>query len=117
VRHSLTVSKSFDAGHQVVDDAICSWGGHGHRWTVSVTVTGGLDPKTIMVVDHAELVGALDSIILELQGHNLNDMLPGVVTTPEGIGLYFRERLILDWPTISQIRVETSIGITAVLEN
>jgi len=118
VRHATTVRTAFEAGHSVDGHSMCGWVGHGHHWEVEVTVAGGLDPKKVLVVDHGELAEAVRRIGQELDGHSLNDMLPGVVSTPEGVGLYFKERLILDWPLISAIRVAMTpnINVTITME-
>ena len=105
MRHYTTAGVSFEAGHQLPDHSTeCRWR-HGHAWTVRVTVEGPLNPKTLQVVDHAELAVALSSIAREIDLRDLNEMLPGVRTTPEGISLYFYERLVLAWPRIVAIEV------------
>lgn len=108
---------SFEAGHHVVGHSECAVMGHGHRWAIIVAVTGGLDPKTMQVVDHGDLLSALRSVVDEVAGRNLNDMLPGVTTTPEGIATYMKERLVLDWPKISSIVVEMGPNISVTLIN
>lgn len=104
MRHTTTVTVPFEAGHQLDDLDGCKWN-HGHRWTISVTVQGTLDAKKVYVVDHYVLLGAVREIVMELQGRNLDDMLPGVRTTPEGIAIYFHERLALNIPRIVAIEV------------
>jgi hypothetical protein len=70
------------------------------------------------VVDHGEFQAALDAVVDELRNRDLNDMLPGVITTPEGIALYVHERLVLDWPkliavavTMGEVRVSVEVTI------
>ncbi len=58
-----------------------------------------------LVVDHGEFRAALTTLVGELDHRHLNDMLPGVVTTPEGIAIYIHERLILAWPHVTLVSV------------
>lgn len=105
MRHTTSVRRVFEASHSVAGHSRCGWQ-HGHRWAISITVGGGLDPKKILVVDHGNLEYALDRVVDEFADRDLNDMVPGVVTTPEGLGLYILERLTLDFPTIQAVTVE-----------
>lgn len=104
MKHTTTVTVPFEAGHQLDDPDGCRWA-HGHRWTVAVTVAGSLDAKKVYVVDHFGLLAAVREVVDELRDRNLDDMLPGVRTTPEGIAIYFRERLALGVPRIVAIEV------------
>lgn len=106
MRFVSCVEESFEASHQVPGHSVCGERHGGHVWKVVVGVEGGLDPKTIQVVDHADLAKALHRVVREIRGRHLNDMLPGVIPTPEGVGLYIRERMILEWPRISFVSVE-----------
>jgi len=104
VNFTSTARERFEAAHLVHGHSTCGVN-HGHAWEVDVSVDGGLDPKKLYVVDHGALADDLRVVVDEFRGRDLNDMLPGVVTTPEGLGLYIRERLILDWPRIVNVRV------------
>jgi 6-pyruvoyl-tetrahydropterin synthase len=104
MRFTSTVREQFEAAHQVEGHTVCGRV-HGHAWEIAVTVEGGLDPKTISVVDHGILALALYTIVDEFRDNDLNDMLPGIVTTPEGLALYVRERLILQYPRIDSVEV------------
>ena len=115
MRYRSQAMAKFDASHRVEGHSRCG-GNHGHRWLVGVTVDGGLDPKKIQVVDHGTLAEALAVITNELHDRDLNDMLPGVVTTPEGLGLYIRERLILDWPRLVSVWVKMGDWAEVVVE-
>jgi 6-pyruvoyl-tetrahydropterin synthase len=107
VQFQTTVRDRFEASHHVEGHSTCG-GNHGHEWEVLVTVSGGLDPKKVYVVDHGALAHDLFVVVDEFRNRDLNDMLPGVITTPEGLGLYIRERLILDWPRIVMVEVRMS---------
>lgn len=115
MRHTTTAHVTFEASHIVIDHSMCGRN-HGHQWDVAVTVEGGLDPKKILVVDHGELLLSLQRVIREVADRDLNDMLPGVITTPEGIALYIRERLSLEWPRIVRIEVEMGPSVWVALE-
>lgn len=114
MRHTTTVRETFEAAHRIPDSRMCR-DGHGHRWTVEVTVAGTLDPKKVFVVDHGDLLAALGSIISEFALRDLDDMLPGVRSTPEGLAMYIRERLALNWPGIVRVNVgmgdSVSVGV------
>jgi 6-pyruvoyl-tetrahydropterin synthase len=116
VRHTTSVRRTFQAEHLVTGHSRCGGWRHGHRWAITVTLGGGLDPKNIMVVDHGVFRAALDRIVDEFADRDLNDMLPAIVTTPEGIGLYVIERLILDWPTLTGITVDMGDRVSVHVE-
>jgi 6-pyruvoyl-tetrahydropterin synthase len=111
---SVAVAR-FEAAHRVEGHSRCG-DTHGHQWIVSVAVEGGLDPKKVYVVDHGSWQEALAAVVNELHDRDLNDMLPGVVTTPEGLALYIRERLILDWPRIVSVAVDMGGWAQAIAE-
>lgn len=117
MKHATTVRRVFEAGHQVEGHSICSRRQHGHRWAVSVTIEGGLDPKKVQVVDHGLLLSDLNRVIDEFDDDDLNEMLPANTSTPEGLGLYIRERLILAWPRITLIEVEMGESITVQIKS
>ena len=103
--HSATVERSFDAGHHLPGDDECWAEGHGHRWTVAVTIRGRFDPKIGRSVDVAALSLSLDDIAKELDGKSHNVMMPAGRPTPEGIGLWILERLLPEWPKIIEVKV------------
>ena len=56
--------------------------GHGHNYTVEVTVAGDVDPSTGMVMDLKELKKLLETEVLELMDHRfLNKEVPAFATT------------------------------------
>ena len=115
MRTFTTVSVSFEAGHTVFDrgragttDEFCAVPNHGHRWRIAVTAD--------TIPDYGDFLSAVQSVIDEISGRNLNDMLPGVVTSPQGLGLYIRERLALDWPRITKIQVDMGPFISSTID-
>jgi 6-pyruvoyltetrahydropterin/6-carboxytetrahydropterin synthase len=65
--------------------------GHGHNYTVEVTVAGEINPTTGMVMDLKELKKLLESEVLELMDHKfLNKEVPAfstVLPTTENIAM------------------------------
>lgn len=115
MRALVTVSGGFEASHVVADHSTCGRG-DGHAWTVEATLLeSDIGPLSKMVVDHGEFRAALIAVLSEFDHRNLNDMLPGVVTTPEGIAAYVHERLILNWPWVTMVSVSAG-PYRAVLE-
>jgi 6-pyruvoyltetrahydropterin/6-carboxytetrahydropterin synthase len=78
----------FSASHRLHNDAMSSeenqatYGkcnnphGHGHNYTVEITVSGQVDDKTGMVCNLADLDGFVESKILARYGHDNLNMLP-----------------------------------------
>lgn len=99
----FTAEKSFDASHT---EENCPLGPrlHGHRWRVSASHTarfdlnkGRLSPSTLPY-DLIQLLG-------EVNGRDLNEMLPGTHTMPENIAAWVMERLSLQHRTLYKVKV------------
>lgn len=76
---------------------------HGHAYDVEVEVAAG---------DWA-LGDDLDSILAELDGRRLEDMMPGASTDLDQIPGWLLERLVMSHPAIVEVRV-TEIGRRSV---
>jgi len=67
--------------------------GHGHNYTVEVTVTGDAPPDTGMVIDLKLLADIIDRELIERVDHkNLNvdvDFMRGTIPTAENIAIGF----------------------------
>ena len=67
--------------------------GHGHNYTLEVTVRGAVDPQTGMVMDLKRLAGLLKTEIIDRVDHmNMNvdvDFMSGVIPTAENIVVSF----------------------------
>lgn len=103
-RIGTTAQSYFDASHVLEGDDFCG-GDHGHTFKVTAHVVGDLevDISGIWRVQGAEdLYGRLDRIVSELDGRNLNKMMPGAQPTPEGIANWVLERI----PTADWVEVE-----------
>jgi 6-pyruvoyltetrahydropterin/6-carboxytetrahydropterin synthase len=75
--------------------------GHGHNYTVEVTVGGEIDPGTGMVMDLVQLDGCVRREVLEPFDHqNLNtvEAFREVVPTTENLVLEIRKRLVQALP-------------------
>lgn len=106
---SLTVKTHFSAAHRLALDELSEvqnyeiYGkcarpnGHGHNYHLEVTVTGGIDSRTGMIVDLGLLQKAIDDYVVEPFDHTfLNKDIPyfaQVVPTAENIALYIAELL------------------------
>jgi 6-pyruvoyltetrahydropterin/6-carboxytetrahydropterin synthase len=102
-RLRLTKRVQFSAGHRLYNPELsdeengrlygkCSNpGGHGHNYTLDVTVEGELDPCTGMVVNFAELNETIQREVIDRFDHkNLNtevDAMRGLVPTAENIAV------------------------------
>ena len=71
--------------------------GHGHNYTLEVTVKGEVDPQTGFVVDLKELKETLNREVLEALDHrHLNKEVPEFATqnpTTENLAVYIWQRL------------------------
>jgi len=92
----------FDASHQVDKVPGCKML-HGHTFTVRAAVSGNLeaDEEGVRRVQYYEDLAQLENLREELDERHLNDMMPGVVTTPEGVAAWFLERL----PNVDHVEV------------
>lgn len=105
----VTRRMTFSAGHRLHSDALsaeenervfgkCSNpNGHGHNFTVEVTVAGPIDARTGMVYNLRELKEAMTDVIeRELDHKNLNLDVPalkGVIPTAENLAAAIWGRL------------------------
>jgi len=71
--------------------------GDGHTWKVWVGVTGPLektaDSDIRRVRNSVDLRADMLRVVAEIDGRHLEDMMPGVLTTTEGIAAWLLERL------------------------
>lgn len=103
--YAVTVQAYFDASHQVEGMVGCN-GRHGHTWCVRATVVGEreVDENGVLRVAYLDTQPdwRLQSVANELDARDLNDMLPAVITTPEGVAAWFLERI----PEADYVEVE-----------
>jgi 6-pyruvoyltetrahydropterin/6-carboxytetrahydropterin synthase len=71
--------------------------GHGHNYTIEVSVSGPIDPETGMVIDLKELKEIMRKRVVDRVDHtNLNedvDFLRGVIPTAENLARAFWQQL------------------------
>jgi 6-pyruvoyltetrahydropterin/6-carboxytetrahydropterin synthase len=94
--HRLFSESLSDAENQNVYGKCANPHGHGHNYTVEVTLGGEIDGSTGMVCDLAELDGWVRSEVLEPFDHqNLNtlDGFRDLVPTTENLLIEIRRRL------------------------
>lgn len=105
----LTRRASFSAAHRLWSNALtekenrdlydkcANPNGHGHNYTLEVTVRGTPDPRTGMVLNLVELKQAINEQIIDWVDHkNLNYDVPwleGCIPTTEVLTIKFWERL------------------------
>lgn len=115
MRYLVTVRTSFDAGHHLPDSAVCDKPGHGHHWTVEIEADGELGPRKRPFEERLLLLADLRDFVKELDGRDLNRLLPASTATPENIAIQFLERLRFKWPRITRVTVSqdeaTSVSI------
>ena len=76
---------------------------HGHSFTVSVSVTGTVDPVTGILYDHACISQAMDPLIDQLDHRYLNDIEGLENPTIEMIAKWLWDRLAPALPELSEI--------------
>ena len=94
--HRLFCESLSEAENRIVYGKCANPHGHGHNYTVEVTVGGEIDPVTGMVFDLGELDGCVGREVLEPFDHqNLNmlDAFRDVVPTTENLVIEIQSRL------------------------
>lgn len=104
MHYSVRISGEFDSAHSLVNDPDHGRV-HGHGYRVEVQADLRFEAQRRQVTDTKPLQEAVASLCRELDGRNLNEMLPGVVSTPDGVASYFMERLLLSFPLVKQVTI------------
>ncbi len=102
--YTVQIEDTFDAGHVLDSPPECARQ-HGHRYRVEVGMVLRFEASRRQVTDTVPLKSAIRDICAELDGRHLNDMIPGVVPTPDGIAGWFMERLLLSFPRVTRVTV------------
>lgn len=96
--HRLFNPTYSDRRNEEVFDKCNNPRGHGHNYTIEVTVRGVPDPETGYVIDLKRLARIIDEAILSHVDHrHLNydvEFLRGVIPTAENLAVVFWERLL-----------------------
>lgn len=86
---------------------------HGHTYTLTVEVTGPVDPTTGWVMDFATLDSEVDLILADLDHHYLNDV-PGLENPTVEIQLHWLwGRLKPQLPLLSALTLQEGINNSA----
>lgn len=105
MRYLLRYDATISAAHQLdFPDARCGTKMHGHEWRIFLEVAGFPHPDTYQLNSNGPMV--LSTILLELHGKTLNEMMRGTQPTAEGLASYLLERLRLDTPGLVSVAVE-----------
>jgi 6-pyruvoyltetrahydropterin/6-carboxytetrahydropterin synthase len=115
--HRLHAIELSDAANRALYGKCNNAYGHGHNYTVEVSVRGPLDPVTGRAVDTAALDRLVRRHVVEpFDHHNLNSEVPvfaATVPTSENLGLEICRRLKRNWeatfpnrwPVLEKIRI------------
>lgn len=101
---TLTVYGHFEAGH-LLSHRPCDKPGHGHTWKVAASLTADVDRETGEPRGAESLAEDLRSVLFEIDGRNLNEMLPGVQPTANGVAAWILERISGLHPQITSVEV------------
>jgi len=113
VIYTLGFLREFSASHVLDKHPTCGKL-HGHTFRVIIRVQGDPEPDTHnLVANDGELLKRIEDLRAELNGRHLNDMLPGVIPSAQGLANWFWERLALhyqlDEVTVWQDDLEASL--------
>lgn len=103
----------FDAGwNRRIYDKCDNPKGHGHNYTLHVSVKGSIDPETGMVIDLKRLKDIVRERVIDRVDHtNLNedvDFLRGVIPTAENLARAFWQQLApaIDSGTLYEVALQ-----------
>lgn len=95
--HRLYNPTFSDERNEAVFDKCNNFYGHGHNYTLEVTVRGVPDPETGYVIDLKRLRDLIDEVIIDKVDHkHLNydvDFLHGIIPTVENLCVVFWQQL------------------------
>jgi 6-pyruvoyltetrahydropterin/6-carboxytetrahydropterin synthase len=95
--HRLYNPTFSDERNEAVFDKCNNLHGHGHNYTLEVTVRGVPDPETGYVIDLKRLRDIIDEVIIDKVDHkHLNydvDFLHGIIPTVENLCVVFWQQL------------------------
>ncbi|KAK2582660.1 hypothetical protein KPH14_004939 [Odynerus spinipes] len=100
--HRLHSNVLSDEENKVIYGKCNNFWGHGHNYTVEVTVRGPLDPATGMVMNISDLKVYMKNVLMEQLDHkNLDKDVPyfkNVVSTTENVAIYIYNELKKEMP-------------------
>lgn len=93
MRYSISATRSFASRHRIEDHPTCNRG-DGHTYHVRATITYGELDDTGYPRGSKDLQHKLEAVVYELDHRDLDEMLPGLRTTPPRLAAWFTERLL-----------------------
>jgi 6-pyruvoyltetrahydropterin/6-carboxytetrahydropterin synthase len=116
--HRLHSSKLSDAENKKLFGKCNLENGHGHNYTLEVTVRGGVDPKTGMVMNLADLKQVIADVIEhEFDHKHLNKDCPsltGINPTTENLVVVFWQLLAGKLPGLFELRLHETENNVAI---
>lgn len=101
--HRLWSNQLSETENYAVYDKCANPNGHGHNYTLEVTVRGEVDPRTGMVLNLTDMKRITNEQVINWVDHkHLNYDVPwleGVIPTAEMLAIKFWERLEGSFPT------------------
>ena len=94
----------FEAAHFIYNHPGKCRNLHGHSYKLFVSLEGGINPETGMIIDFDDLSKVVaERVILKLDHRFLNDLIP--LSTAENISVWIWEQLKPALPQLCQIEV------------
>ncbi|XP_014213793.1 6-pyruvoyl tetrahydrobiopterin synthase [Copidosoma floridanum] len=95
--HRLHSTQLSDEDNKIIYGKCNNFWGHGHNYTVEVTVRGPVDPKTGMVMNISDLKVYMKKVLMDQLDHkNLDKDVPyfkNVVSTTENVAIYIFDEI------------------------
>jgi 6-pyruvoyltetrahydropterin/6-carboxytetrahydropterin synthase len=104
MKYTVLVSGHFDAGHVIAGHPECGRY-HGHAYRIEVEAELRFDAVKRQVTDSFPLQKTVAELCQELHHRQINEMIPAVTPTPDGIASWFMERLLLSFPRVTAVTV------------
>ena len=115
VNYFLTVARSFSASHVIPGHLLCGEM-HGHQFEVHIAVKGDPDPTVAnFVASDVQLGARIDAALSELHLRHLNDALPAIIPSAQGVAGWLWEKLAIYY-TVHEIHVWQDSALCASIE-
>lgn len=104
---TLSQQFSFDASHSLPhlpQEHPCH-NLHGHGYTVTVVVSGEVDPQSGFLIDYRDIHRIVKPLIDRLDHHHINDIEGITIASTEYIARWLWERIKPELPILSKISV------------
>lgn len=106
--YTIRVRSSFAAAHYVTTPGHepCSSRNHGHFYHVEVALRTRHDAKQGAAYESADLHQHLRELVEEINGRDLQEMLPASLPTHDGLATWFMERLSGKWQRLVAVTID-----------